>query len=138
MTENNGYTVIAVTDPKPSYEELETKLANQQGLVTYWVNRYEEIKAQVDKVRKSIEEVLAGDVDAMQTYEDFKYPFELLGVTLDREVEVEVTVTYRGTITLPLNVEVDDLNISDFQVDDLAHNDYPTWLTHYDTNVEER
>ena len=114
------------------------EIARLEDRLTYWIQRYDELKAMVDKVREGIEDVLSGDSNPEQTFEDFKYPFELLGVVSEHEVEFELTVTYRGTITLPRGTSLDDLDGDDFGITEPDHNQYPTNIWQQDFDLSER
>ena len=94
----------------------------------------------IRKAREMFEEILAGDLNAKQTFEDFEEPLTLLGVKATREVSVEISVTWRGTIELPLGVEVDDLDIDDFGISIDGHSEYDSDISQYfeDSSIEER
>lgn len=112
---------------------LEAKIATLESNLAWANSRVESAQSNsvnylgtIISARQAIQEVLAGDVDAQQTFEDFRTAFELLGVTLDREVEIEISVTWRGTITLPTGVDPEDLDIDDFGISIGDHAEYET------------
>jgi uncharacterized protein (DUF885 family) len=46
----------------------------------------------------------------------------ILGIDLSKEVQVEFTVTIKATVTMPVNEEVSDLSIYDFDVEISSNN----------------
>lgn len=126
----------------PAYvADLEAKIAELEKDRDYWVSRTGEKVAIIENARIAIEEVLAGDVDPATTFEEFREAFELLGVKATREVSIEISVSWRGTIELPIGVEVDDLDIDDFDVRGPNHNEYDCNLDYYgmhDYSINER
>lgn len=106
--------------------DLEAQLAKVKADREYYSNLATQRADTLIKAREAIEEVLSGDVNPQSTFDDFQTAFELLGVTLSREVEVEVTVTWRGTMTLPAGVDPEDLDIDDFGIEIGGHYEYDT------------
>jgi hypothetical protein len=97
-------------------EILELKSKNTElarDLMT-WSDRYETAQAVIDKARVMFQEILAGDMDPEGTIEEFRAPFELLGVEFTQEVEVEITATWTVTVTKPFGHELEG---DDFSVD---------------------
>ncbi len=95
----------------------------------------------VMKAREQIEEILAGHTEQAELVEAFEEPFTLLGVSMTRTVQIEISATWRGTIELPLGVEVEDLDIDDFNFRDPEHNEYESSIGYYgmhDYSIEER
>lgn len=145
MTENNGNTPEPAQVPV-TFESLDQALAKikdlentLQGAVSgreYWEDLANSRAETIVQARNLIQEILEGDINAKQTFEDFKEPFELLGVEITRTVEIEVSITWRGNIELPLGVEVSELDIDDFDVAFNGHNEYETdmntWYEDYD------
>ena len=99
----------------------------------------QKLQAKLDKAKELIEDVLAGDLDPATTFEEFREAFELLGVKATREVEIEISVTWRGTIELPLGVEVDDLDVDDFGISIDGHHEYDSSINNHfdDSSIEE-
>lgn len=115
-----------ITKKDEAIADLEAQLASARADREYWFNRSSEHSTTIERAREAIEEVLAGDVNPQSTFDDFQTAFELLGVSLNREVEIEVTVTWRGTINLPNGMDPEDLDIDDFGVEINGHNEYDT------------
>lgn len=120
--------------------ELEHQLVKAEQARDFHKELHFKFAGIIDQARESIEEVLAGDVNAKQTVEDFEHAFALLGVTLDREVEIEVSMTWRGSIRLPFGVDVEDLDIDDFASCDPDHSEYDSSFYGglHDYSIEER
>lgn len=114
MFESQGTTPAQQdsTTPKPTYEELEAKLALVTETADTWRSNYYESQDLITKARRHFEEILSGDIDAQQTYEDFQIPFELLGVEATREVQVTVTASWSGSVHLPYGTDLDDVAMS--------------------------
>ena len=100
MIENNGYTVIAVTDPKPTYEELETKLAEITKARDFAKRMYDELYADWTWVQR----FLQSSIDREEwTDTELQEPFwielaEKLGLELKQERTVTVTATWNLTV----------------------------------------
>ena len=117
------------TEPaKRTYEELEKQLIFAEKDRDNWIKWCANAEATINQARDSIETVLAGDIEATETFEAFQEAFELLGVSLNRQVEIEVTITWRGTIELPHGTDPEDLDIDDFASCDPDHNYYQTYF----------
>jgi hypothetical protein len=117
--------------------KLETELASTKESRAYYMGLHSTATDTIENARKLIQEVLAGDMDAEGTFDAFRAPFELLEVSLEHDVEVEITVTWRGTITVPFNVDPQDLDDYDFSID-LESDRYPADLSQYDFRIQER
>jgi hypothetical protein len=117
--------------------ELETELASTKESRAYYMGLHSTATDTMSQARKLFEEILAGDMDAEGTFDVFREPFELLEVSLEHDVKVEITVTWRGTITLPFNVDPQDLDYYDFSID-LESDRYPADLSQYDFRIQER
>lgn len=132
----------------PSYSELEVKVAELQAELTeanrvrdYWASCHDELKRSVRKAEQEFREILAGDVDASNIIETYGEVFtEHLGWLFSREVEIEISVTWRGTIELPHGVEVDDLDVDDFGISIDGHHEYEGHINNYfeDSSIDER
>ena len=109
MLENEA-TPTPVEGRKPTYEELETRLAQEVSRVTHYQKLYNESTNTINKACNAIQDVLAGDMDAQETFETFKEAFELLGVELmvERSWTVQATWTVTGKVPLDYVVDADD------------------------------
>lgn len=148
MIESQGTTPENTQAPVPvTFDSLDSalaKVAELQSQVNELVRELARSKGKaqeygdtIGQARKLFEEILAGDMDAEGTFEEFREPFELLEVSLEREVEVEITLTWRGTMTVPFNVDPEDLADYDFSAD-LESDRYPSDLSLYDFRIQER
>lgn len=120
--------------------ELEAKLKTAESELAIHRNRAGEHVYTISRARDLIQEVLAGDTDAESTFDAFRAPFELLGVSLTREVEIEITVTWRGTIELPHGTDPEDLDIDDFGITEPEHNYHNSYFNMgiHDSDISER
>lgn len=114
---------------KPTYEELEASITSLATQLDTASNRIQQLESRVTlvqgyadtaqevvtKAREMFQEILAGDMDPEGTIEEFRAPFELLGVEFTQEVEVEITATWTVTVTKPFGYELDGHN--DFTCD---------------------
>lgn len=139
--------VKAVETRQATLEAQASTILELEARVAGAVNELELMRARslmaeetIRDARKSIEDVLAGDLDPATTFEEFREAFELLGVKATREVEIEISVTWRGTIELPLGVEVDDLDVDDFGISIDGHHEYDSYINnHFDvSSIDER
>lgn len=150
MYENNE-----ATPAKPTYEELEAKASayeqqcqNLEAQVTTltnernnWQHWHNALSSKVDKAEEGFKEILAGDMDAKDIIETYgEVLSEHLGWEFNNEVEIEIQVTWRGTINLPYGTEVSDLDIDDFGLNEPCHNEYDTnfWNGIHDYSIDER
>lgn len=131
----------------PVMDELEAEIRSLESEVTrlkselgIYRDRASDFAKTIGQARDLIQDVLAGDTDAEATFEAFSAPFELLGVSLNREVEIEITMTWRGTIELPHGTDPEDLDIDDFASCDPDHNYYQTYFHNglHDYQIRER
>ena len=109
---DNGAAVI--TPYPPTIHELERKIAelenNLAGMTQnyeYWLGKYKENQAKID----NLEEYVTENFD----YIDENVAQELIdifGFEITKDYDVTVTVTFSGTVTAPLNFDMDDLENS--------------------------
>ena len=104
-TDPLGEAVVKLAKANERIADLEAELTRSKG-------REQDYYEQITKARKHFEEILSGDIDAQQTYEDFQIPFELLGVDATREVQVTVTANWSGVVHLPYGTDLDDVCMS--------------------------
>jgi hypothetical protein len=120
--------------------ELEAEVTRLKSELGIYRDRASDFAKTIGRARDLIQEVLAGDTEAESTFDAFRAPFELLGVSLTREVEVEITVTWRGTIELPHGTDPEDLDIDDFGISEPEHNYHNSYFNMgmHDYDISER
>ena len=115
-------------------EDLKSVLASTRQSRDYYQNLATERGDTILKAREAIENVLSAEDNPEDAYSEFDQAFELLGVVNEHEVEFELTITYKGTITLPRGTGIDDLDSSDFGLNEPEHNQYGGYV--WDTDIE--
>jgi hypothetical protein len=95
---------------KPTYEALEIKLAFANEQREYFQRMMNEHLATINQACTAIQEVLAGDMNALETFDSFREGFELLGVELmvERSWTVQATWTVTGKVPLDYTVDAED------------------------------
>ena len=99
---------VDLETPKKTYEELEAKVRLVTEQRDHYQRLMQEHSAIINKACTAIQEVLAGDMDAQETFETFQEAFELLGVELMVERSWTVQATWTVTGKVPLDYEVDE------------------------------
>ena len=120
---------------------LEADLASAKADLNHWQEKTQIAQSTISKARVWFEDMLAGDIDAANTVEEFKELIDILGVEATREVRLEIEVTWRGSIQLPYGVDVEDLDIDDFNLDTPQHNYHDSdfsWDGIADYSINER
>lgn len=75
-----------------------------------YAKRLTDLQAKWDKAVRLFEASLEEDgVDTDDLNENTRELVELFGIEFTKEVEVRVTVTYSGTVTIPKNADIDDI-----------------------------
>ena len=106
--------VATITPYPPTIQELETKVADLEKQLQFMENdrNFWQEKAR-DRIRMidNLEEWLKEqhqylDEDTVQSLVD------IFGIELTQEYDVQVTVTFSGTVSVPLNFDMDDLENS--------------------------
>lgn len=94
----------------------------------------------LEKAENWVRDQIEGSMEPKETLEELDGLIDILGVETTREVEIEIQVSWRGTINLPYGVEVEDLDIDDFGIGDPDHNEYDTtfWRGMEDYGITER
>jgi exonuclease VII small subunit len=140
-------TTPSTTEQYLTLAELQAKVANleaQLDTITtsrdYWMNSYGEMQKKLSRAEQAFKDILSGDTEASDIVDSYGAVLnEHLGWEFTKEVEIELTVTYRGTIELPFGTDVDDLDASDFSVEGyIGHDHLNADLTHWNSEVEER
>lgn len=148
MYEYNGTEYFTQNDrDMAEIADLQIKLAQANRSVTYKheeLNRYKEawdtLRNNVSKAETAFKEILAGDLDAKDIMDTYGAVLaEHLSWDFDNEVSVEITVTWRGTVSIPFGTEVSDLDIDDFGLNEPSHSEYSTWFDGiHDYSIDER
>ena len=140
MFESQG-TTPAEQDSTPSVTimQLQSQLQHLQASHDNYKRLYLDASNTISEAREVIQDVLAGDIDAQATYEAFRDAFEGLGVSMTRLVNIDLSITWRGTIALPHGIDVSDLDIDDFRVSIDGHREYEAEFNswHEDASIEE-
>lgn len=132
---------------EPTIEELKAKVAELEKSVEYkhdemlgYKNAWDTLRTNVSNAEQGFKEILAGDMDAKEIMETYgAVMVEHLSWDLEQEVTVEITVTWRGTVTLPYGTEVGDLDIDDFGLNEPDHNEYSSYFSGiHDYSIDER
>jgi predicted transcriptional regulator len=123
------------------HADLEAKLADAQERRDFWLTCHDELTRNVRKAEQAFRDILAGDMDASDIVETYGEALtEHLGWQFAREVEIEISVTWRGTIELPHGVDVDDLDVDDFGIEINGHHEYESEIrSHFESySIDER
>jgi hypothetical protein len=121
--------------------ELDNQLAEMTTSKESWYQSWSELRASIHKAEQAFRDILAGDMDASDIVETYGEAFtEHLGWQFAREVEIEISVTWRGTIELPHGVDVDDLDVDDFGIEINGHHEYESEIrSHFESySIDER
>ena len=111
--DSNTQQYLTLAEAVVKASELETRLSQANTTIDNLWSRVNKLQAILDGAKEGIEEVLAGDTNAQETFEDFKTPFELLGVELAVERQITITATW----TLTIKTAREYLNEWDFATD---------------------
>lgn len=148
MYENNEATPAQPAEPiELSREQLEARieeLANEVRGLSAQLNLAREknqvLSSTLNKAENWVREQIEGSMDPKQTIEEFEGLIDILGIETTRKVEIEITVSWQGTIELPYGVEVDDLDVDDFDISISQHSQYDSDISYYfeDSSISER
>jgi len=123
-------------------ESVTQTLAQANQRISDEMDKVGNLESKIYKAEQAFKEILAGDIDASEIVDTYGQIFaDHFGWEFTREVKIEINVTWRGTIELPYGVDVDDLDIDDFGIDNPDHNEYQTSELNYgmhDYSIEER
>lgn len=115
---DNGAAVI--TPYPPTIQELETeisRLESELDAITsdrdFWQAKAHERKMMIDNLEEWIKEQHDYlDEDTVQSLAD------IFGLEITKEYDVQVTITFSGTVTAPLDYDMDDLeNVLEARLD---------------------
>lgn len=149
MYENNEATPAQPAEPAElSREQLEARIEElvrsveyEHGLFQQYKDAWDKLRGKISKAEEGFKEILAGDTDAKDIVETYgEVLSEHLDWDFENEVEIEITVTWRGTISLPYGTEVSDLDIDDFGLNEPCHNEHDTSFFNgiHDYSINER
>lgn len=143
--------VEAMTQPAEpielSREQLEARieeLANEVRGLSAQLNLAREknqvLSSTLNKAENWVRDEIEGSTDPKETIQELEGLIDILGVEMTRKVEIEITVTWQGSIELPYGVEVDDLDVDDFDISISQHNQYDSDISYYfeDSSISER
>jgi hypothetical protein len=144
MYENNETTPEPQPVPREMLEariqELIGEIERLSEKVASYSDGYATLRSKIDKAEREFKEILAGDMDASDIIESYgAVMVENLDWEFSREVEVVISVTWRGTVELPFGTEVSDLDIDDFGLNEPEHGEYSSYFRGIDDySIEER
>lgn len=148
MYENNEATPAQPAEPiELSREMLEARiqeLTNQTWTLSADLNSAREknqvLRSTLDKAENWVREEIEGSMDPKETIQQLEGLIDILGIETTRKVEIEITVSWQGSIELPYGVEVDDLDVDDFDISISQHNQYESDISYYfeDSSISER
>ncbi len=99
---------------------------------------WKKLRDNIDQAEQAFKDVLEGDVEAADIIQSYSEAFTLLGWEFSSSVDVEIQVTWRGTIELPFGTKVEDLDIMDFNLNEPCHDEYSTWFDMDDYEIRDR
>ena len=89
----------------PDLSRLEQHLEYKDSMINSFTKQLKEYEERVEAVK----EYIMGMVDSKQKVsQDILCIAELLDITLTNKYDVTITVTYRGTIEIPVNENIDE------------------------------
>jgi len=115
---DNGAATI--TPYPPTIQELETEISRLEseldGIASdrdFWQGKAHERQAMIDNLEEWIKEQHDYlDEDTVQSLAD------IFGLEITKEYDVQVTITFSGTVTAPLDYDMDDLeNVLEARLD---------------------
>lgn len=122
--------------------ELEKSVEYKHDEMLSYKKAWDDLRDKVNNAQEAFKEILAGDMDAKDIMDTYgKAMAEHLDWDFYNEVEIDITVTWRGTISLPFGTDVEDLDIDDFGLNEPCHNEYDTsfyYGMHDSSRIEER
>ena len=86
------------------YRDLEQSLAQKSADYDFVLSKLQERATQIDRFEEALKyNEWDFDQDTLQSLADY------FNITLEREYEVTITVTFSGTVTAPYGYDIDDL-----------------------------
>jgi hypothetical protein len=141
MFEYNGAEFFTQNDrDMAEIADLQSKVAELTHDKDYWHQKHLALSVKVDNAQEAFKEILAGDMDAKDIMETYGAVMaEHLGWEFENEVSIEISVSWRGTVSIPFGTSVEDLDIDDFGLNEPCHAEYSSWFNGFsDYTIEER
>lgn len=112
--------VATITPYPPTIQELETEISRLESELeaitsdrAFWQGKAHERQAMIDNLEEWIKEQHDYlDEDTVQSLAD------IFGLEITKEYDVQITITFSGTVTAPLDYDMDDLeNVLEARLD---------------------
>jgi len=140
MLENEA-TPTSVEAPKLTelHQLCEAELAEKQVHLDNWTKRYEVAQNKLDQIEEIIRDLIAGSMDPSVVIEENQAIIDILEIETTRTVDITIEVSWEGTIELPYGVELDDIELDDFDISCGEHPEYPSNINYYfsDSSIKE-
>jgi hypothetical protein len=102
---------------------------------TYWrLDAVQETNNRNSKAQDKVKDYLVDNFDEIGE-EHATEIANILGIDLSKEVEVEFTVTIKATISMPVNEDVSDLSVYDFDIT-LESNESKYEVQEFDADID--
>ena len=106
-----SFDTVTVDERYPTVEALQQKVADLENKLSLKTQQWEYAGEQVRKYAAQVDSFESAlkdnewdfDHDTLQSLADF------FNITLEREYEVTLTVTFSGTVSVPYDYDIDDL-----------------------------
>lgn len=105
-------------------QELEAQLTSVRAERNKWQEWFQVAESKINKAENWVRDQIAGSMEPSETINELEGLIDILDVETTREVEIEIQVSWRGTVNLPYGVEVEDLDVDDFGIDEPDHREY--------------
>lgn len=140
MYENNEPIELSREQLEARIEELANEVRGLSAQLNLAREKNQVLSSTLNKAENWVREQIEGSMDPKQTIEEFEGLIDILGIETTRKVEIEITVSWQGTIELPYGVEVDDLDVDDFDISISQHSQYDSDISYYfeDSSISER
>jgi hypothetical protein len=103
--------VNAVETRQATLEEQAKQIIELTKDKDYWHQKHLALSVKVDTALEAFKEILDGDMDSEQTIKDFDEVIKALDWKLTKDVQVTVTATWSGTISMPYGTDLADISI---------------------------
>jgi hypothetical protein len=92
-------------------EELASELAKMTRERDRYYDQWSLLHLKSNQALDAFKEILDGDMDSEQTIKDFDEVIKALDWKLTKDVQVTVTATWSGTISMPYGTDLADISI---------------------------